>query len=498
MPSKSAKAGGKAPKLPATTEKSANVLTNQAAQSPEPTSSANERLKNIKENSMAIVASGAVDTESESESDAEIDVDMVVATTSQPVTPTTAKTPAIITPVTPLKPGRKRQRTNTSDSQKSTKQAGGEDTNDCQKLASPASGEDGDAWRQRLYKSMKETVTVMEQASGACQDYSFYGSLIENLKNAIGEVENPARPTKTKGLATSSWAGVAKAPNGPKGPIVIKQPSNSKAPRVKGPQQTAAKAKAKSTPKESKEDRQVILRLKKDPTRVSIPSHGLRNELNEIIGKTAITSVELSARGNIVITTNKPYTANELLTSVREWKSVFEAYPVEAAEIPTSWVKLVAHGVPVLSEIDTIGIFQQEAETFNPVKIKGTPRWLKAPTEDKRAGSVVFAVPTEEEALYSRKNGLYIAGVRVKVAVFKAFTQKTQCYRCQGFGHNPTLCNKPVACAICSKKHLTRMHKCTSCNASQVCEHIAPACVNCKGKHAANNRECEVYRAVVS
>ena len=477
MPSKNAK-GGKVPKHPGA-EKRPNVPTNQEVQSPEPTSSAKER-HDIKENAMAIVAYDTVESDSECESDAEVDVDMVEMPTSLPVTPTTSMM-RIVAPITPLKPDRKRPRVNTNDSQK------------------PPSEEDCDTMRQRLRNGLTDALSFIQQASVTCPDYTFYGGLINNLKKAIEEVENPTRPKNAKGLATSSWAGVAKGPIGPKEPIVIKGPSNSKAPRVKGPQQTTtAKAKAKATPKESKEDRQVILRLKKETVQPSIASHKLRNELNKVIGTTAISSVELSARGNIVITTNKPFTASQLLARVKEWKNIFEAYPVEAAEIPTSWVKLVAHGVPVLPEIDTIGIFQQEAETFNPVKIKGTPRWLKQPTEDKRAGSVVFAVPTEEEAAYSRKNGLYIAGVRVKVATFKAFTNKTQCYHCQGFGHNPTRCNKPFACAICSKRHLTRLHKCTSCNASQVCEHVTLACVNCKGRHAANNRECEVYRAIVS
>ena len=117
---------------------------------------------------------------------------------------------------------------------------------------------------------------------------------------------------------------------------------------------------------------------------------------------------------------------------------------METIEEPTSWVKLVAHGVPVLQEIDAISIFQQEVETFNPVKVKGSPRWLKQPAEEKRAGSVVFAVPTEEEANYSRKNGLYIAGVRVKVAVYKAYTNKTQC-KSTPSPHDATSASPPAA-----------------------------------------------------
>ena len=443
-----------------------------------------ENGSEIMEDATAINATSAVDIDSEGESGAVNDVDMVEVPTRRPVTPTNAKTPTT-EPITPLKPVRKRPRADTTDPEKPAKSANKEGK------------EDGDALRQRLCNSLKDTVAFMQQARIACPDYNFYGSLIGNLKSAIEEIENASQKKQAKGLATSPWASVTQDANVSKDTIVIKRPGSSKAPRVKVPQQ-AAKTKAKVTPKESKDDRQVIIRLKKDLDRPELLSHTLRNNLNKVMGTTAITSVELSARGNIVITTNKPFTASQLMAREKEWKSVFDAYEVEAAEIPTSWVKLVAHGVPVLPEVDTISIFQQEVETFNPVKVKGNPRWLKAPTEEKRAGSVVFAVPTEDEGIFSLKNGLYIAGVRVKVAAFKTFTHKTQCYRCQGFGHNPSTCNKPVACAICAKRHLTRVHKCNSCSASQLCEHATPACANCKGNHMANNKECEVYKAVTS
>ena len=398
-------------------------------------------------------------------------------------------------PVSPLKADRKRTRTDTASPQKPTRPASKDD----------ASKDDSEVLRQRLSSGLGGMVSFLQQASVTSPEYDFYENLIDHIRDSIVQVENRNRlKEKEQGLAASMWAKVAADPKGHREPITIKERNpkdrSPKIPSPKGPapKGQSAKAAPKKGHKESKEDRQVILKLKKDTPQPTLQPLKVRNELNAIIKTMAVTSVELSARRNIVITTNKPYTSKQLLERVDDWKCLFSSFQVETIEEPTSWVKLVAHGVPVLQEIDAISIFQQEVETFNPVKVKGSPRWLKQPAEEKRAGSVVFAVPTEEEANYSRKNGLYIAGVRVKVAVYKAYTNKTQCYRCQGYGHNPATCNKPVACAICSKRHLTRMHKCNSCSASQQCEHTIPSCINCKGKHAANSKECEVYKAITS
>ena len=428
----------------------------------------------------------------------ENEMDMVEMPNHRPITPNAYEDmssqnhkPVEVEPVSPLKADRKRGRA---------------DTVGPQKLARPDKKEDGNALRQRLCSGLGDMISFLQQASITSPEYDFYGNLIDHIKDSMNQVENRNQPKeKEQGLATSLWGKVAAGPKGPpREPITIKGPNpKDRSPKVASPKGPGPKGgvqkSKKKIQKESKEDRQVILKIKKrEEKSTTIKSHALRNDMNKTLGTMAVASVELSARGNIVVTTNNPYTAEQLLTRVSEWKDLFREYEVESTEIPTSWVKLVAHGVPVLQDVDAVSIFQQEAETFNSVKVKGSPRWLRQPTEEKRAGSVVFAVQTEEQGAYSLKNGLYIAGVRVKVVAYKAYTYKTQCYRCQGFGHNPTTCNKPMACSICSKKHLTRLHKCMSCSASQLCEHITPLCTNCKGKHMANSKECEVYKAITS
>ena len=55
---------------------------------------------------------------------------------------------------------------------------------------------------------------------------------------------------------------------------------------------------------------------------------------------------------------------------------------------------------------------------------------------------------------------------------------------------------KPPRCAVCGKFHLTKYHKCNTCNASQQCDHIELSCANCKGNHTANCFNCQVFKNI--
>ena len=138
--------------------------------------------------------------------------------------------------------------------------------------------------------------------------------------------------------------------------------------------------------------------------------------------------------------------------------------------------------------------FHAECQDFNPVQVKGAVRWLKKPT--KPEGSIVFAVDTQREQQYCLQKGLFIAGKRVSVVNFKTHSQYSQCPRCQGFGHNPAQCRKRIACKLCAGKHFTKNHQCTICNSSSECSHMKAKCANCGENHPANNRDCEILKAV--
>ncbi|KAK5991817.1 hypothetical protein PT974_05202 [Cladobotryum mycophilum] len=224
----------------------------------------------------------------------------------------------------------------------------------------------------------------------------FYTDLINQLEEAIRleQQKQPRTPSYSsiakKGIEQSQWA--------------EQTPKRT----------TAAKESiaAKTAPqKPRKTDLQVVLKLETGYSfQKPLPSITLRNKLNQALGAKSIASVQQSARNNIVITATSAQLASNLLTQQDLLEETFQEYPIKLAEAPTRWIKLVAHGVPILEEIDILSIFQEETETFNPIKTIGQPRWLKTPSAEQKAGSVVFAVSTEAYSKHSKKQGLYIAG----------------------------------------------------------------------------------------
>ncbi|KJZ71458.1 hypothetical protein HIM_09144 [Hirsutella minnesotensis 3608] len=301
---------------------------------------------------------------------------------------------------------------------------------------------------QRALQALKEAHSVRP----------LYKTLIEDIEKAIKETQGPQQPAwqpakqPKKGLQGSTYASVA-ATN-------IRAPAQVAAkPASKAPPKASAKAPNK---KNAREDFQVILKLQRGAPTPEIKPIELRNKLNEALKDIAILALSTSDRGNIVITTKAPYTAKKLLEEKAKWAPLLKELPIESADLPTSWTKLVAKGVPNLEEMATLDIFAAEAMTFSGVKVLGQPRWLRTPGPNQRAGSVVFAVPSEAVGAQCRKEGLYVAGVKLRVEAYKEYTIRTQCYRCLSFGHNPRTCRRPVRCAFCSEKHLTRDHSCPS------------------------------------
>jgi hypothetical protein len=344
----------------------------------------------------------------------------------------------------------------------------------------------------------------------------FYESLIEGVEKATmaqGPPQHPLQPGTTpqpkatqEGLKTSSWAKAPTEP-APKAPATAgaKAPANTWAkvaakPASKAPPKASAKVLAKApTKKNAIEDFQVILKLQRGAPTPEIKPIELRNKLNKALNEIAILALSVSDRGNIVITTKAPYTAKKLLEEKAKWAPLLKELPIESADLPTSWTKLVAKGVPNLEETASLDIFAAEAMTFSGVKVLGQPRWLRTPGPAQRAGSVVFAVPSEAVGAHCRKEGLYVAGVRLRVEAYKEYTIRTQCYRCLSFGHNPRTCRRPVRCAFCSEKHLTRDHSCPSCKASQGCSHFKVSCYNCKGEHLTTSKaQCGVYKGIAN
>ena len=67
------------------------------------------------------------------------------------------------------------------------------------------------------------------------------------------------------------------------------------------------------------------------------------------------------------------------------------------------WIQIIAHGVPTLPFLGEGGskLLKEEIETFNPIGIRGLPRWILSSIRrynlQTRFGSIVFTIENEEK-----------------------------------------------------------------------------------------------------
>ena len=109
-----------------------------------------------------------------------------------------------------------------------------------------------------------------------------------------------------------------------------------------------------------------------------------------------VAKVARSIKGNIVVTTMDEYSAKLLADHIKIWEQAVEGIHVQRHEIPGTWIKLMAHKVPIIALTNLATKFREECKVYNSVETLGAARWLTKP-EDKRFASVVFAVPSEAE-----------------------------------------------------------------------------------------------------
>jgi hypothetical protein len=202
---------------------------------------------------------------------------------------------------------------------------------------------------------------------------------------------------------------------------------------------------------------------------------------------------------NIVITTTPTFTSSFLIKKKDIWSGII---PYASIQKDESWYKVILHGIPTadFNTPEGMQLVLDEIRTFNkgyqPI---GTPYWLssEANRRTKLAGSVVVAFTTEKEAIRAIRQRLYIAGISVRVERLHSTAPTTQCTNCQGFGHLDTYCKRHSRCRLCSEYHLTSAHYCNTCKKKGgPCPHLEVKCVNCRGPHTANSKECESLLAI--
>ena len=229
----------------------------------------------------------------------------------------------------------------------------------------------------------------------------------------------------------------------------------------------------------------------------------VRDTINKALGYIGVISVSRTFKGNLLLVPNPQGKKQPLSDRQSVWLPALRSLPgLEVAKIPDQeqWFKLVAHGVPVrpfsMGNAFDEDLFKSEVFTFNQIEVIGKPRWLADPTgKGKLAASVAFAVPSQTVANKALEKGLYIAGEKVTVQVLKGYSNRTQCFKCQGFGHDPLSCRKR-ACRFCGENHYTKDHQCKNCLSNNSCPHLAPRCANCQGAHPADSPNCQIRGAL--
>ena len=146
---------------------------------------------------------------------------------------------------------------------------------------------------------------------------------------------------------------------------------------------------------------------------------------------------------------------------------------------------IVMHGVPkydVDFEKDNLEELKTQIENANNgcIKInKIAPLRRRARNPNATTQSIVIFTDHPEEADECIENGIIIEHRLHKAERYLRQGQIKQCFNCQGYGHEASVCKKKPRCGKCAKDHPTN-----GCTNEQL------QCVHCSGEHAAWHREC--------
>ncbi len=142
--------------------------------------------------------------------------------------------------------------------------------------------------------------------------------------------------------------------------------------------------------------------------------------------------------------------------------------------------------------------FQKEIETYNELTFARESIWLTRveKRENKTHISVKISLKFKNDADKAIKKELIVNEKTLQVTKFLNNRIK-QCHKCQEFEHLINTYRETNAkCRLCAKNHDIRMHICLICKSTKLCSHISSKCANCDESHAANDSNCEHFRAI--
>jgi hypothetical protein len=343
---------------------------------------------------------------------------------------------------------------------------------------------------------------------------SILASQVANLERASKKIESQAKTTTWAKVATEANRQHPQPPNQVQSIAISSTDSGAKGNRARAPgsprnpTETGAN-KPKGNSKSVTSKRCTLLQTHRVST-TEFSSINARNRINLAFKEKGfrdlvVSTVSLSLRGNIVLTTTPTFNVDFLIQNEAIIKGVLPlVYSLKKGE---PWYKVAIHGIPITDFSTENGslnseLVSEEIKTFNtgltPV---GNSYWV-TPRDKResglvRTGTIIVAFPNENQAKRAISNRLLIGGISAKVVKFIATNSTTQCQKCAGFGHSELLCKREVQCTLCAENHTRKAHACNTCKSNARCSHTRIKCANCKeNTHSADSKLCEIYLAI--
>lgn len=234
-----------------------------------------------------------------------------------------------------------------------------------------------------------------------------------------------------------------------------------------------ASSKKTNSPKEVK--KKAVKNVKLPPIKVQVSFKDPKQAM-ESVKATATGEVSFHLRPNgFDIMTNTEKDFNAIKAQLKENNISFFTYSLKG-ERP---MKIILKGIH---------------SSYSPEEIKAELASSNVPVEfvypmfkKGRKPADMFLIHLSMKANVNdiKKNVKYVLNQAVKWENYAKKTVGTQCRKCQQFGHAASNCGMGYRCVKCVHKHQP--------NECPLDDKSPPTCVNCKGDHTANNRNCSEY-----
>ena len=241
--------------------------------------------------------------------------------------------------------------------------------------------------------------------------------------------------------------------------------------------------------------------------------NAIRTRLRPTTCPGSIGEVKCSAKGNLVLTTDRSVLARDLWPY---WKHIIlglndsrlspldlilnqSRLPLQISNVPLSYPRGGANRSRHSDDWDTAALERLKADVSSSNAIEALDRPFAVVTfagmKSKGLEHCAFVVnlirnPASEELAWSELATL--AGCRVFCREWFPDAHQSYCDRCLFPGHHHIMCRNRHRCKFCHFHHPSERHRCSICDARDFCpSHDNKVCYNCNShSHFAGDKKC--------